>query len=413
MSKLKTNIYLNLILCIAILFVFSINVFAQETTTIEWWVGSWKYEDGRAQRVVADFEEMNPNIKVQITPIAWQGMHEKELSSLIVRYGPDVMCFSASWAKEFANTGGLYDMTSTIDEIGRSNFYQAPLDWARKEGREYGIPYRTAAKCLVYNKNMFEQVGIPDPPKTWLELAEYAKKLTIGNVYGFSIPLNRNDTQSGTCFRAVLRSFGGDYVNPEETQATFNTEEAINALNYYKDLFLKDKVLPPDTFTLTNDDCRIRFGESLVAMIIEGPWVIPMADDANLSYDISLVPGIKENEPGTWDENGWLLGIPISSVKKEAAIKFIKFFLQPENDAYLTDGLPSVIEASKHPRFASPKMQVYLEQLDHSNPLISHSAAPAIYQAVTVGIQRIFLGENVLEVANEVNAEIQDLLDMI
>ena len=45
------------------------------------------------------------------------------------------------------------------------------------DGKVYGIPKNIVAMVIVYNKRLFDEAGIPSPPKTWEEFREVATKL--------------------------------------------------------------------------------------------------------------------------------------------------------------------------------------------------------------------------------------------
>ncbi len=42
-------------------------------------------------------------------------------------------------------------------------------------GTTYAIPFHNSTPILYYNKTMFEQAGITQPPQTWAELLADAK----------------------------------------------------------------------------------------------------------------------------------------------------------------------------------------------------------------------------------------------
>lgn len=44
------------------------------------------------------------------------------------------------------------------------------------KGKVYGLPKDYNTLVLFYNKEMFKQAGLTQPPKTWQDLKEYAKK---------------------------------------------------------------------------------------------------------------------------------------------------------------------------------------------------------------------------------------------
>ena len=49
------------------------------------------------------------------------------------------------------------------------------------------MPFVTRPFVMAYNKEMFANAGITQPPKSWDELAADAKKLTTGGVHGLAV----------------------------------------------------------------------------------------------------------------------------------------------------------------------------------------------------------------------------------
>jgi multiple sugar transport system substrate-binding protein len=100
-------------------------------------------------------------------------------------------------------------------------------------GHQYGVPYAADPRLFFYNKEIFDQAGIPYPTEawTWDYFMGLAKKLTDKNHFGFVLP----STYAG---RGYLDYFtwmwnnGANVLNKDMTQATVNTPEAVEALEF-------------------------------------------------------------------------------------------------------------------------------------------------------------------------------------
>ncbi len=394
---------------------------AMAQTKLTWWVGSWKYEDGRAQRLVTEFQKTHPDIEINMVPITWEGYYDKVMSALLSKNVPDIVMIPSAFSQAFVATGSLLDVTDVLDEMGRDIFYPGPIEWTKFKGRDYGFPYRTESYGLFFNQQMFKEVGLSGAPRTWDEVKEAAIKLTkdvngdgIVDIYGMGVPLSmRTPEHAASYFRWVLGSFGGDIVNEDATKATANSKEAIAALQWFSDLF-KAKAVAPSALESDLDQIRRLFGAEKIAMQMNAPFCVDVYTEEvpDLSYDVVTMPGLRPGEIGKSEALGWSIGISAFSKEKKAATEFIKFFLRPENDAWLTDALPGVRAAANAQRFANEKTQVFLNQLNYTIGDISHPRIYMINEAVTRALQRLYLGEkNVKTVANDLNKEIQKVLD--
>lgn len=58
------------------------------------------------------------------------------------------------------------------------DFWPAMHKNAQVMGTTYAIPFHNSTPILYYNKTLFDQAGIKQPPQTWAELLAAAKKLT-------------------------------------------------------------------------------------------------------------------------------------------------------------------------------------------------------------------------------------------
>src|SRR5688572_25912145 len=54
----------------------------------------------------AEFMKENPDAKVKVTPIPWDGAHDKIATAIAGRQTPDVSLVGTTWMGEFAKTGG-------------------------------------------------------------------------------------------------------------------------------------------------------------------------------------------------------------------------------------------------------------------------------------------------------------------
>ncbi len=95
---------------------------------------------------------------------------------------PDVFTVPFTDSKTLLENGQLMDVTDAIEKLGYTDkFNPIILDGVTgADGKIYGFPRQAYAAALHYNRDLFEQAGLdPDnPPETWDEIREAAKKIT-------------------------------------------------------------------------------------------------------------------------------------------------------------------------------------------------------------------------------------------
>jgi len=178
------------------------------------------------------------------------------------------------------DSGYAADITKVMKERG---YYDAinpqVLELLKgKDGNLYCFPTNAYLQGLTLNKDLFTKAGLVNAdgsikiPNTYQELAEYAQiiKQKTG-VAGYAICTTNNC--GGWHFMNIAWSFGVNFVKQREDgtwEATFNTPEAVEALQYVKDLKWKYDCLPDDSVINQNDLHKL-FGVNQAAIIFEGP----------------------------------------------------------------------------------------------------------------------------------------------
>ena len=132
---------------------------------------------------------------------------------------------------------------------------------------------------LVYNSEIFNNAGIPNPPKTWKEFREIAKKLTMdtdgdGKVDQWGVTLVLAKACFDLRFSVVLRGHGGDFLTPDWKHSNLNTPEAKEAFNMVVDMILKDKSMPPGVAQVDCNGARRLMAHKKVGMIFGTMWTI-------------------------------------------------------------------------------------------------------------------------------------------
>lgn len=149
------------------------------------------------------------------------------------------------------------DITDILDERGLADVINPTLlDTVKgSDGRIYAFPQNAYMMGLVINKDLFRKAGLVNEdgtvmvPETYEQLAEYAKQIKDKTgMAGFVLPTVNN--WGGWHFLDIAWSYGVEFMKQRDDgtwEATFNTPEAVEALQYVKDLKWKYDVLPNDS----------------------------------------------------------------------------------------------------------------------------------------------------------------------
>ena len=120
----------------------------------------------------------------------------------------------------------LSDLTATLTEEFVSDVYPALWNYGVVDGERYGLPWNMSLPVLFYNASLFKQRGV-DPPQTWEDFEEAAKKLTTRQTKGYI------NVSMSFIFETMITTRGGRIVT-EDGRPNFNSPQAIEALTMLK-----------------------------------------------------------------------------------------------------------------------------------------------------------------------------------
>ena len=293
------------------------------------------------------FEAANPDIDLVVEYIPGGKNHiNKLIAAVAAGTAPDMTVLDVVATEAFARLKAL----KPLDEIIAGNpnlsldlFPQGPLQTGVFAETHYAIPFGGDASAVAYNKAMFREVGLdPDnPPKTWAEFVDAAKKLTVDrdgdgkpDVYGMlfvpSIP-------SLTTFMWLPYFWmsGGEFNDRKAMEFTFNSEAGVKALTYLMDLHLKEGVVPPSAIgAAANNDNQLEFLQGRVAMNFDGPGIIARAarDVPDFELGIMRHPTPSADVPSVSFAGGDNLAImdKIPEEKLPAAVRVLEWLSSVE-----------------------------------------------------------------------------------
>ena len=135
-----------------------------DATTITWWHNS-NTGDGKDyyDKVAADFEAANPGVTVEVTAMQHEDMLTKLDAAFQSGDAPDVyMERGGGELADHVEAGLTKDISEaaaeTIEKIGGSI-----AGW-QVDDKTYGLPFSVGVVGFWYNKALFEQAGITEPP---------------------------------------------------------------------------------------------------------------------------------------------------------------------------------------------------------------------------------------------------------
>ena len=304
-----------------------------ETVELTIWETS-RNKDDWYNSMEKKFLEEHPNIK--LNKVVKEGDPGNEFYQAVASgTAPDLVNCSFTMMDSYITSGILEPLNPYTDEWDEwSNYTKEYVDMFTKDGKVYGIPNQVSPMLFGYNKALFEEAGIKEPPKTWDEAIEIAKKINDpdNQISGYAT-LAAEWTE--WFFQYYVWQAGGDLTKENEdgtAELTFTDPAVIKAAEYYQKLKSED-VLQSD-LTLKFSDLVTNFGLGKIGMMpFAGDWVSEAIAKGIDPDDIGLcLPPAGPSGKQTTAIGGdcWVINAKTDQAKKDAAWEYIKYYTGKE-----------------------------------------------------------------------------------
>ncbi|MBR9763945.1 MAG: extracellular solute-binding protein [Rhodobacteraceae bacterium] len=254
---------------------------------------SWRQEDRAVyEELIAAFEAEHPEITVTFEAFEASSYATILSTALAGDSGPDLMMVRAYGAFE-AVAGANYLMPLTEEDVPGLADMTAPAIAAqtlRADGKVYGVPFASQTMLVIYNKGIYEQLGLSEP-QTWDELMANAQAVKDAGMYAFA---NGTATawQNETIVSALTSSVVGSQFFDEIVAGTtdFTDPRYVSGLRHLQDI----SAYFPDGFTgLDYASSQQLFASGMAAMFAGGSFEIAnfRAQNPDLEIGVFAAPG--------------------------------------------------------------------------------------------------------------------------
>jgi putative chitobiose transport system substrate-binding protein len=294
---------------------------------------------------IGKFEVANPGIKVHWVDVPWGAMQGKIQAAMGAKTAPDVVNLNPDFAIQLAARNAWLNLDPVLTN-GESKEY-LPSIWqaGTLDGKAFSFPWYLTTNVTIYNQELLTKAGVLQPPTTYQELAQAAKKIKekTGKYAFFTtfVPEDSNDALES------LVQMGVKLID-KQGKAAFNTPAGKAAFQYWVDLY-KQGLLPKEALTQGHQQGIQLYQAGETAMLSAGaPFIDTIAKNAPQIAKISAVAPQISGQTGKKGVAVMNLVIPRSTKMSEAAVKFALFITNATNQvafAQASDTLPSNVKA--------------------------------------------------------------------
>lgn len=248
---------------------------------------------------IKKFEESHEGVSVKIINTDADQYATKLSAAVSGGNVPDVFYLDSGSIANYVDNGIIADIT---DEVEAANFdldsiWKFGVDIYRYDGETpgkgalYGLPKDVGPFALGYNKNIFEEAGIPLPDKdkayTWEEFLEISQQLTKDTNGDGEVDQWASGFNATWTLQSFAYSNGASFLDETGDKITVDTSEFADSLQFLADLTNKYHTTPSSSQAETLDTYQ-RWMNGELAFFPVGPW--DMSTYAKLDFEYDLMP---------------------------------------------------------------------------------------------------------------------------
>ncbi|MBU0722052.1 extracellular solute-binding protein [Patescibacteria group bacterium] len=376
----------------------------------------WRVYDGQDafEEILAAYKKLHPFITINYRKLRYSEYENELINALAEDRGPDIFSIHNTWTKKYLNKITPMPATITmaypvirgtikkevIPELRtaksldlnslKNNFVDAvyqdvvipTLDEKTKQYKQkvYGLPLSVDTLAMYYNKDLFNNAGVAEPPVYWNNIFQQdVKKMTKQNDKGEIIQSGAslggaNNIERYSDILSVLMMQNGSVMMDDSDQVLFNRTPAafkdqkynpgLEALRFYtdfnnpsKEVYAWNKNLDNSLNMFTQGKLGIMFGYAYHLPIIK-------AQAPKLNFSIAKLPQIEGNTPINF-ANYWIETVSNKSKHTDESWDFIQFETQADQvKTYLAKAKkPTALRALVNEQINDLDISVFAEQV--------------------------------------------------
>jgi trehalose/maltose transport system substrate-binding protein len=207
------------------------------------------------------------------------------------------------------------DLKKYFNEADIGEFFPRIIQNNTVGGKLVSIPWYADAGLLYYRTDLLEKYGYKQPPKTWEELTEMAKKIQEGertagkpDFHGFVFQGKASESVTCNALEWVYSFNGGTIVEPDG-KVTINNPDAIKALEFAKGWV--GTISPKGVTTYGEEEARNIWQAGNSAFMRNWPYAYALGQDSKSvvadKFAVTVLPKGGENGKHAAALGGWQL----------------------------------------------------------------------------------------------------------
>jgi len=295
-----------------------------DSSTVTVWLMKGSASQDFVDRFKESYEAEHPSVELEFILQEWGGIGPKVLKAIEGDDAPDVIEVGNTQVAQYAESGELRDLTlESMRDLGGEDWLPGLAEPGKVNGAQYGIPWYAANRVVIYNKDLFAQAGITQPPRTRAEWVDISERLDTAGRQGIYLA-----GQNWYVLAGFVWDEGGELADDSDGdwQGALDSPAALRGMDFYKTLQAlgngpvdADEQSPPETDV---------FAGGNVAQIISVPGSAALIEQQNPGLKGKLgyfpIPGKSAKKPGAVFTGGSDLIVPKDAGQRGEGIEVVK-----------------------------------------------------------------------------------------
>ncbi|TNC28055.1 ABC transporter substrate-binding protein [Amycolatopsis alkalitolerans] len=289
-----------------------------------------KDTSGNLDKLVNTWNTQHPTENVRVVELpesADDQLQQMVQNAQIKSDAFSVLDMDVTWTAEFAAHRWIDQLPQ--DQLNLPNYLPSAVATGKYRGNLYAMPFKSNGGLLFYRKDLLQQAGVQQPPKTFADMfADCQKVMALPQAAGMGCYAGQYAKYEGLTvnFSEAVDSAGGS-VFDDNGNPTVDTPQAKTALNTLVQAF-KSGSIPKDAITYKEEDSRRAFEAGKLVFQRQWPYGWALGNKAGSSqvagkFDVAPLPGITGQGVSTL--GGYNLAISAFTKNKATALDFIKY----------------------------------------------------------------------------------------
>lgn len=408
------------------------------------WDGPDAFED-----VINDYKQLHPYVTINYRKLRYNEYEKELLDALAEDRGPDVFSIHNTWIRKYQNkiyplpakTSMVYQVTKgtikkeivpelrsskslTLPEI-KNKFVDVVYDdvvvpvydekTETASEKVLGLPLSVDSLALFYNKDLFNNAGIPQAPMYWnKEFQDDVKKLTKqdgkGNISqaGVSLGGGENITRFSDILSVLMMQNGAVMIDDngntqfDQVPEIFRDQRynpGLEALRFYTDFSNPAK----EVYSWNKDmeNSLDLFIKGKLAMMFGYSYFLPQirSQAPKLNLGIAKLPQIEGNQQSVNFANYWVETVSSKSKNTDAAWDFLQFITsEAEAKKYLkVTNTPTALRGLVNSQIENKEADVFSEQVLTAKSWYKGVDSPAMEKIIADLIKTVANGTDKVE----------------